>query len=174
MRWRALSLNQMGLILTIRPCVKKTSLALQFFLSLVIISINRLLLFFASLFIYTPILLFFSLSTSCVLVCVMVALLSTLCAFRVCGVFFFMSTSLAQVVYLKFCPGATLDPCSQQGKKKHSIKNSIDIVFFFYGNAQSNQKHIHKYAPCSAEAKPGCFFSMIEVITEADKKNRIS
>lgn len=84
---------------------------------LVIISINRLLLFFASLFIYTPILLFFSLHILCTF-CIMIALLSTQCAFRVGFlIFFFYVNILGTSSVFKFCPGATLDPCSQQGKK---------------------------------------------------------
>lgn len=102
MRCRVLSLNQMGIIGTMRRCVKRSLLEFEFFLYKTA--------FFCSLYLLSlSIHLFFCLFCTCVhyvhYVCIMHAQLSMLFALRV----FFMQEFSAQAVYLKFCPGATLE-----------------------------------------------------------------
>lgn len=107
MRWRVLSLNQMGMIVTIRRCVKR-------FLYLEKQPPFVPCIFSLYLSVHPSIYLSDSFSLP---VCIMIALLSMFFLFFFTLGVFFMLTFLAQVVYLKFCQGATLDPCSHRRNK---------------------------------------------------------
>lgn len=145
MRWRVLSLNQMGPILATRPCIKKKKTILFRFFFL----IKKKNLDKTYLFVLQPSSLNLSLclsisppppNTSCVLMCITVALLSTQNAFR--GLLFFfvrMSTFLAQANVFKILPRGNTWPFSVlSSKKKKRRHKSVYTVFLFMAKCDEN------------------------------------